>query len=144
MPAQDSRRAVWIALVVVALGIGWLIGLSTQVTTATRNQYLTLDKEEQEDARELELIRKVSAGDPINMHTDLLMLADVIYTTSEPSFDEFFTYLATRYDNLPTQSECQIWTYDLFNLELEGTKQYFLVIHDGRIVEICSGYSVTL
>ena len=105
---------------------------------------MTLDKEQQEDERELELIRKVSVGDSIALHTDLLMLADVVFTTSEPAFDELFAYLADKSTDLPTPSECQIWSYDLFNLELEGTRQYFLVIHDGRIVAIFPGYSVTI
>jgi hypothetical protein len=141
---DESRRGNWFAIAVVVFGVGWLLGAFMPANRETRNQYLTLDKEQQEDERELELIRKVSIGDSIDQHTELLMLADIVLTTSEPDFNELFEYLAEKSPDLPPALECQIWDYDLFNLELEGTRQYFLIIHAGRIVAICPGYSVTL
>ncbi len=129
---------------VIAFSIGCLVGVSIRPGNSTGNEYLTSDKERQEDERELELIRRVSVGDSIDLHTDLLMLADIVFTTSEPDFNELFRYLADKSPDLPPASECQVWNYDLFNLELEGTKQYFLIVHAGRIVAICPGYSVTL
>ena len=140
----DSRRWIWIAVAIVAFCFGWLVGISSHVSESTRNTYLSLNKEKQEDTRELELIRKVSVGDSIGLHTELLMLVDIVFTPSEPDFDELFAYLAEKSPDLPPASECQVWNYDLFNLELEGTRQYFLVVHDGCIVAICPGYSVTL
>jgi hypothetical protein len=126
------------------MGLGWIIDRSMIAGKTAKLDYQNDPQEQLEDERELVLIRNVTIGDSIDRHTDLLMLADTVFTRGEPDFANVYDYIARKSPTMPPSSECQIWTFDLFNLEMEGTKQYLLLVHKGRIVNVCPGLSVTL